>query len=162
MQCELPLVHRCRLYAVVLARPSLCTVSTFAFESKQRQHEQRAAGEESGMIHAADDVAELTSLCIGSDHLYCTPFYRREHDKTQIYFDQGNLDERVTDALVWELMLQAGPVGGSPELCPRESCLKAVQQRMFIYREIGFPCRIKALGFVNFSYQKTPSMRVRS
>lgn len=24
---------------------------------------------------------------------------------------QGNLDERVTDALVWELMLQAGPVG---------------------------------------------------
>lgn len=23
---------------------------------------------------------------------------------------QGNLDERVTDALVWELMLQAGPV----------------------------------------------------
>jgi splicing factor 3B subunit 4 len=27
-----------------------------------------------------------------------------------IYF-QGNLDERVTDAIVWELMLQAGPVG---------------------------------------------------
>jgi splicing factor 3B subunit 4 len=26
------------------------------------------------------------------------------------YF-QGNLDERVTDAIVWELMLQAGPVG---------------------------------------------------
>ena len=26
------------------------------------------------------------------------------------YF-QGNLDERCTDALVWELMLQAGPVG---------------------------------------------------
>ena len=25
---------------------------------------------------------------------------------------QGNLDERCTDALVWELMLQAGPVGG--------------------------------------------------
>jgi splicing factor 3B subunit 4 len=24
---------------------------------------------------------------------------------------QGNLDERCTDALVWELMLQAGPVG---------------------------------------------------
>ena len=24
---------------------------------------------------------------------------------------QGNLDERVTDAIVWELMLQAGPVG---------------------------------------------------
>jgi hypothetical protein len=23
----------------------------------------------------------------------------------------GNLDERVTDALLWELMLQAGPVG---------------------------------------------------
>jgi hypothetical protein len=23
----------------------------------------------------------------------------------------GNLDERVTDSLVWELMLQAGPVG---------------------------------------------------
>jgi splicing factor 3B subunit 4 len=27
-------------------------------------------------------------------------------------FFQGNLDERCTDALVWELMLQAGPVGG--------------------------------------------------
>jgi splicing factor 3B subunit 4 len=27
---------------------------------------------------------------------------------------QGNLDERCTDALVWELMLQAGPVGSSP------------------------------------------------
>lgn len=26
---------------------------------------------------------------------------------------QGNLDERCTDALVWELMLQAGPVGAS-------------------------------------------------
>lgn len=26
---------------------------------------------------------------------------------------QGNLDERCTDALVWELMLQAGPVGES-------------------------------------------------
>lgn len=24
---------------------------------------------------------------------------------------QGNLDERCTDALIWELMLQAGPVG---------------------------------------------------
>ena len=24
---------------------------------------------------------------------------------------QGNLDERITDALIWELMLQAGPVG---------------------------------------------------
>jgi hypothetical protein len=24
---------------------------------------------------------------------------------------QGNLDERCSDALVWELMLQAGPVG---------------------------------------------------
>jgi len=24
---------------------------------------------------------------------------------------QGNLDERVSDAIVWELMLQAGPVG---------------------------------------------------
>ena len=28
---------------------------------------------------------------------------------------QGNLDERCTDALVWELMVQAGPVG---EFCP--------------------------------------------
>ena len=27
---------------------------------------------------------------------------------------QGNLDERVTDAIIWELMLQAGPVGTSP------------------------------------------------
>jgi splicing factor 3B subunit 4 len=27
------------------------------------------------------------------------------------YLFQGNLDERCTDALVWELMLQAGPVG---------------------------------------------------
>lgn len=26
---------------------------------------------------------------------------------------QGNLDERCTDALIWELMLQAGPVGTS-------------------------------------------------
>ena len=52
--------------------------------------------------------------------LYVLPV-EREHDKTQIYFDQGNLDERVTDALVWELMLQAGPVGESPELlCPQE------------------------------------------
>lgn len=24
---------------------------------------------------------------------------------------QGNLDERCSDALIWELMLQAGPVG---------------------------------------------------
>lgn len=24
---------------------------------------------------------------------------------------QGNLDERCTDALIWELMLQAGPIG---------------------------------------------------
>ena len=26
-------------------------------------------------------------------------------------FGKGNLDERCSDALVWELMLQAGPVG---------------------------------------------------
>ena len=26
-------------------------------------------------------------------------------------FLQGNLDERCSDALIWELMLQAGPVG---------------------------------------------------
>lgn len=30
----------------------------------------------------------------------------------RVFIDfQGNLDERVTDAIVWELMLQAGPVG---------------------------------------------------
>ena len=26
----------------------------------------------------------------------------------------GNLDERVTESLLWELMLQVGPVGNSP------------------------------------------------
>lgn len=26
----------------------------------------------------------------------------------------GNLDERCTDALIWELMLQAGPIGMFP------------------------------------------------
>lgn len=28
----------------------------------------------------------------------------------------GNLDERCTESLVWELMLQAGPVGMKKEL----------------------------------------------
>ena len=28
----------------------------------------------------------------------------------------GDLDARVTDSLLWELMLQAGPVGKSTEL----------------------------------------------
>lgn len=36
---------------------------------------------------------------------------------------QGNLDERCTDALIWELMLQAGPVGEiSPLLTPPCMC----------------------------------------
>ena len=34
--------------------------------------------------------------------------YEQQYVLTSI---QGNLDERCTDALVWELMLQAGPVG---------------------------------------------------
>jgi len=34
---------------------------------------------------------------------------------------QGNLDERCTDALVWELMLQAGPVGTQVLLWPAEA-----------------------------------------
>ena len=34
--------------------------------------------------------------------------YEQRHVLTSI---QGNLDERCTDALVWELMLQAEPVG---------------------------------------------------
>ena len=34
--------------------------------------------------------------------------------------EQGNLDERCTDALIWELMLQAGPVGTSlPGFAPK-------------------------------------------
>jgi len=31
---------------------------------------------------------------------------------------KGNLDERCSDALVWELMLQAGPVGSCQKLLP--------------------------------------------
>lgn len=29
-------------------------------------------------------------------------------------FMQGNLDEKVSDSIAWELMLQAGPVGEQP------------------------------------------------
>ena len=32
---------------------------------------------------------------------------------TELGLNSGNLDERATDALVWELFLQAGPVGWS-------------------------------------------------
>ena len=32
-------------------------------------------------------------------------------DNTFLSVYQGNLDERCSDALIWELMLQAGPVG---------------------------------------------------
>ncbi len=33
---------------------------------------------------------------------------------TFLFYFQGNLDERCTDALIWELVLQAGPVGEFP------------------------------------------------
>ena len=43
-------------------------------------------------------------------YLVCSSMYpRTEPFSTKLC--QGNLDERCTDALIWELMLQAGPVG---------------------------------------------------
>jgi splicing factor 3B subunit 4 len=35
----------------------------------------------------------------------------------------GNLDERCTESLIWELMLQAGPVGNDYLLLPTNSNL---------------------------------------
>lgn len=35
----------------------------------------------------------------------------------------GNLDERCTESLIWELMLQAGPVGNDYLLLPTNSSL---------------------------------------
>ncbi len=40
---------------------------------------------------------------------WCVLLYVRA--STQLTGLQGNLDERCSDALIWELMLQAGPVG---------------------------------------------------
>ncbi len=45
-----------------------------------------------------------------------TPCHMNEADDRQ-----GNLDERVTDAIVWELMLQAGPVGKYLHLVRKQS-----------------------------------------
>ena len=36
------------------------------------------------------------------------PVEQQRNQEATVYV--GNLDERVTDALLWELMLQAGPV----------------------------------------------------
>lgn len=45
----------------------------------------------------------------------------------------GNLDERCSESLVWELMLQAGPVGNSRHL------LKTVKQmKLIIYSKCSF------------------------
>ena len=46
--------------------------------------------------------------------LYVSSRYSRV--LTDYNFLQGNLDERVTDAIIWELMLQAGPVGMSSSI----------------------------------------------
>ena len=46
-------------------------------------------------------------------YLVCASRSAVETTPTLSRFCQGNLDERVTDAIVWELMLQAGPVGVS-------------------------------------------------
>lgn len=39
-----------------------------------------------------------------------TPFFRGRRTRFP-WNPSGNLDERASDALVWELFLQAGPVG---------------------------------------------------
>lgn len=44
-------------------------------------------------------------------YLVCAPFCASLMREPHGALAQGNLDERCTDALVWELMLQAGPVG---------------------------------------------------
>ena len=38
-------------------------------------------------------------------------FYNKEDRNQEATVYVGNLDDRVTDGLIWELFLQAGPVG---------------------------------------------------
>lgn len=45
------------------------------------------------------------------------PHERTRNQEATVYV--GNLDEKVTDSLVWELMTQAGPVGKSTHLFGR-------------------------------------------
>jgi hypothetical protein len=68
------------------------------------------------------------------------PTEERNQDAT-VYI--GNLDERCTEALIWELMLQAGPVGNIHSLC---SFLLQVQ--IFANQKIYF--NFKSM----FTYQK--------
>lgn len=49
------------------------------------------------MLHGAPTFTDLLTQEYAAD--------------TYTLYPQGNLDERCTDALIWELMLQAGPVG---------------------------------------------------
>lgn len=49
---------------------------------------------------------EHTSFC-SQRHIMAQQIERNQEATVYI----GNLDERCTDSLVWELMLQAGPVG---------------------------------------------------
>lgn len=78
---------------------------------------------------------------------------------------QGNLDERCTDALIWELMLQAGPICELLTLPWNDLPLAAqcwnralmhceiIVQQISICRRTGFPCRTKVSDSAN-SFQK--------
>jgi splicing factor 3B subunit 4 len=50
-----------------------------------------------------DDRNQEATVYLVSSILHCM--------NVNVTNSKGNLDERVTDAIVWELMLQAGPVG---------------------------------------------------
>ena len=54
---------------------------------------------------------------------------------------QGNLDERCTDALIWELMLQAGPVGALflSTLTGRVSRLRSSNHSVLISVNVHLP-----------------------
>jgi hypothetical protein len=64
---------------------------------------------------------------------------------------QGNLDERVSDAIIWELMLQAGPVGTSPNrraTCPPKDSFIVCQSTCISQRTV-YPWRIRVTASVS-------------